>query len=195
MDRMNRMIRLAIYGESLDVLSEVEEEVSEEAILVIGMLKTASYTVAGPLQMGAILGGAGSEDLERLSRYAIPLGNAFQVQDDILGLFGDAEQLGKPVGSDIREGKRTFLILRALEKATQDERAFLERMLGNRGVTEADVEEIRKLVVQAGALDACRELTRRLVEESRTALQGCGWREEGVAFLQEAIGFMVEREN
>ncbi len=195
LNRMNRMIRLAIYGESLDVLSEVAEKVSEEEILLIGMLKTASYTVAGPLQMGAILGGAGSEDLERLSRYAIPLGNAFQVQDDILGLFGDAERLGKPVGSDIREGKRTFLILRALEKASSEQRDFLERMVGNRDVTEADVEAIRRLVVETGALDACRELSRRLVEEARKALEGCGWREEGVAFLEEAIGFMVERES
>ncbi len=195
LERMNRMIRLAIYGESLDVLSAVEPEVSEEDILLIGMLKTASYTVAGPLQMGAILGGAGREDLDRLSQYALPLGNAFQVQDDILGLFGDAEQLGKPVGSDIREGKRTFLILRALENATPGQRAFLDGMLGNSGISDEDVEAIRRLVLETGALDACRELTRRLVEESGKALNGCGWREEGVAFLKEAIGFMVEREN
>jgi len=195
LDRMHRMVSHAIYGECMDVLSEVEAEVSEQDILLIGMLKTASYTVEGPLHMGALLAGAESEDLDRLSRYAIPLGKAFQVQDDILGLFGDAERLGKPVGSDIREGKRTFLILKALEKADQDQRAFLERMLGNKEVTEADVEEIRRLVVETGALDACNEMARKLVEESRKALKACPWREEGVEFLEGALAFMVERES
>jgi geranylgeranyl diphosphate synthase type I len=194
-DRMHRMVSHAIYGECMDVLSEVETEVSEEEILGIGMLKTASYTVEGPLHMGALLGGAGREDLDRLSRYAVPLGNAFQVQDDILGLFGDAARLGKPVGSDIREGKKTLLILKALEKASPDQQAYLKRMLGNKAVREEEVGEIRRLVVDTGALDACREMARRLVEESKRALEGCSWRQEGVAFLEGAIEFMVERES
>jgi len=195
LDRMHRMISHAIYGECMDVLSEVEVEVSEQDILGIAMLKTASYTVEGPLHMGALLGGAGSEDLERLSRYAIPLGNAFQVRDDILGLFGDAARLGKPVGSDIREGKKTLLILKALEKADPDQRAYMERMLGNKDVTEGEVEGIRRLVVETGALDACEEMVRNLVEDSRRALTACPWRKEGVAFLEGAIEFMMEREN
>jgi geranylgeranyl diphosphate synthase type I len=195
LDRMHRMVSDAIYGECMDVLSEVAAEVSEQDILGIGMLKTASYTVEGPLHMGALLGGAGSEDLERLSRYAIPLGNAFQVRDDILGLFGDAERLGKPVGSDIREGKKTLLILKALERADSDQRAFLERMLGNKDVSGEEMDGIRRLVVETGALDACNEMARKLVEEARTALLGCRWREEGVAFLEGTIEFMVERES
>ena len=195
LDTMHRMVSHVIYGECMDVLSEVEAEVSEQDILGIGMLKTASYTVEGPLHMGALLGGAGGEDMERFSRYAIPLGNAFQVQDDILGLFGDAARLGKPVGSDIREGKKTLLILKALEKADPDQRALLERMLGNKDVAEEEVKEIRQLVVETGALDACKEMARKLVEDSRRALTGCPWRQDGVAFLEGAIEFMVERES
>mgnify|MGYP001823484752 CR=1 FL=1 len=195
LDRMHRMVSHVIYGESMDVLSEVEAEVSEQDILGIGMLKTASYTVEGPLHLGALLGGAGSEDLERLSRYAIPLGNAFQVRDDILGLFGDAARLGKPVGSDIREGKKTLLILKVLEKADPDQRAFVERTLGNKDVAEEDIEAVRRLVVETGALDACEEMARKLVEDSRRALAACPWREEGVAFLEGAIEFMMDRES
>ena len=193
--RMNRMVSHAIYGECMDVLAEVETGVSEQDILMIGMLKTASYTVEGPLHMGALLGGADRGDLERLSRYAIPLGKAFQLRDDILGLFGDAERLGKPVGSDIREGKKTTLMLKTLEKAKPAQQQFLKRMLGNRGVTEGDVEEVRRLVVETGALDASREMARKLVEESRKALEGCRWRAEGVGFLKGAVEFMVERES
>jgi geranylgeranyl diphosphate synthase type I len=195
LDTMHRMVSHAIYGECMDILSEVESEVSEQDILGIGMLKTSSYTVEGPLHLGALLGGAGSEDLARLSRYAIPLGKAFQVQDDILGLFGDAARLGKPVGSDIREGKKTLLILKALEKADPDQKAYLERMLGNKDVAEKEVEEIRRVVVETGALDACKEMTRKLVEDSKRALTACPWRREGVAFLEGAVEFMVERES
>jgi geranylgeranyl diphosphate synthase type I len=195
LERMYRMISHAIYGECLDVLYEVESEISERDVLTVGMLKTASYTVEGPLYMGALLGGARQEDLERLSRYAIPLGKAFQVQDDVLGLFGDEETLGKPVGSDIREGKKTVLMLRALQKANPTQREFLQRMLGDKEVTEEDLREIKRLVVETGALDACRQMARSLGEESGEALLGCGWREEGVKFLEEAIEFMVKREH
>jgi geranylgeranyl diphosphate synthase type I len=191
---MNRMVSHAIYGECMDVLSEVEAEVSEQDLLAIGMLKTASYTVEGPLHMGALLGGAEKEDLERLSRYAIPMGRAFQVQDDVLGLFGDEESLGKPVGSDIREGKKTFLILKALERANPTQRAYLDRTLGSTEVTEQDVDEVRRLVMETGALDACNRMAREFAADARKALSGCGWREEGLAFLQGAIEFMVERE-
>ena len=195
LSRMNRMVSHVIYGECMDVLSEVEAGVSEEDVLAISMLKTASYTVEGPLQMGALLGGAGEEDLKRLSMYAIPLGRAFQMRDDILGLFGDAERLGKPVGSDIREGKKTFLMLKSLARATPAQKEFLERMLGNKAITEEDVTEVRRVVLQTGALDACKETAREWGEESREALLGCGWREEAVAFLEGAVDFMVEREN
>lgn len=192
--RMNRMISHAIFGECMDVVAGVEVEVSREDILAIGMLKTATYTVEGPLHMGALLGGARQADLERLSDYAIPLGKAFQIQDDILGLFGDFEKLGKPVGSDIREGKKTFLILEALERADPVQRAFLQGVLGDRDMTEEQLEEVRALVVQTGALEACKETARRLVEASRKALGKCRLKEEGEAFLEGAIAFMVERE-
>ena len=195
LEAMNRMVSRVIYGECMDVLSEVVPEVSEQDALAITMLKTASYTVEGPLQMGALLGGAGEKDLKRLSAYAIPLGMAFQMRDDILGLFGDAERLGKPVGSDIREGKRTLLMLKSLAAATPAQKEFLERMLGNKAITEQEVAEVRRVVLQTGALDACKETARKWVEESRKALAGCGWREEAVAFLEGAVDFMIEREN
>jgi geranylgeranyl diphosphate synthase type I len=195
LERMNRMVSYAIYGESMDVIAEVESEVTEQDVHAISMLKTASYTVEGPLHLGALLGGADQGHLERLSRFAIPLGQAFQIQDDILGLFGDAERLGKPVGSDIRGGKKTYLLLKTLEKADPSQREFLQRFLGNRDVAEEQIQEIRRMVVQTGALEACRKMARGLVEESREALKGCGWREEGVAFLEGALAFMVDREH
>ena len=79
-------------------------------------------------------------------------------------------------------------------KADSSRREFLEKLLGSKDVTEEQIHEIRRVVIETGALEACRETARGLVEESREALKGCGWREEGVAFLEGALGFMVERE-
>ncbi len=190
---MNRMIRQVIYGECMDVLCE-EQGATEADIFTICRLKSAVYTVEGPLHLGAILGGATEDDFKQFSRYALPLGEAFQIQDDILGLFGDAEKIGKPVGSDIREGKRTFLILKALDEATPSQKVFLEKMLGNRDVEIADVEKVREIIVDTGALKYSKDLAKKLVQESHQALVDCRWREEGKRFLEQAIEFMVQRE-
>ncbi len=190
---MNRMIRQVIYGECMDVLCE-EQGATEADVFTICRLKSAVYTVEGPLHLGGILGGAVEEDLMQFSRYALPLGEAFQIQDDILGLFGDAEKIGKPVGSDIREGKRTFLIIKALEEATPGQRDFLQKMLGNREVELADVEKIREIIVDTGALDYSRNLALRLGQEALQAIVDCSWREEGKLFLERAVEFMIQRE-
>jgi geranylgeranyl diphosphate synthase type I len=93
-----------------------------------------------------------------LSRFASSCGTAFQLQDDILGLMGIEEQLGKPIGSDVREGKKTTIVFFALKSAGPDERAFLLSVLGN---SEASPEEVRKateMMVSLGAVDKTAEL-------------------------------------
>jgi geranylgeranyl diphosphate synthase type I len=191
---MNRMIHLVVYGECLDILSEVEDETTEEEILMMYRLKAAAYTIEGPLHMGAIMGGATKRDLQRLSRYAIPLGEAFQIQDDILGMFGDEKKLGKPIGSDIREGKKTFLILKALEKADHAKRTLIKDMLGNKDLSERDLKRVRKIIVDSGSLDYARELARRLIEDARKAMRSYTLRKEGKDFLTGIIDFILRRE-
>jgi geranylgeranyl diphosphate synthase type I len=191
---MNRMIHKVVYGECLDILSEVEDETTEEEILMMYRLKAAAYTIEGPLHMGAIMGGATKKDLKRLSDYAIPIGEAFQIQDDILGMFGDEKKLGKPVGSDIREGKKTFLILRALEKGSQTKRQFIKNMLGNKHLKEKDLDKLRKIVVESGSLDYARALARRLIEDARRAIRNYRVRKEGKEFLLGIIDFILKRE-
>jgi len=191
---MTRMLFRVIHGESMDVLSESEENITEEKMRRIYDLKVSANTLGGPLHMGGLLAGAVGGDLERMTRYAVPLGEAFQIQDDILGLFGDEEKTGKPLGSDIKAGKRTFLVLKTLENAPPEQRAFLEDRLGSRRLEPGDLDRIRGIVRDAGALEYAVALARRLGDEAREALEGCRWRPEGLAFLEGAVTFVQDRE-
>nr|MBP9728468.1 polyprenyl synthetase family protein [Candidatus Moranbacteria bacterium] len=105
LSRLQNIVSFTVVGQARDIYMEYKREATEEEILSMYRNKTAKYTVEGPLHLGAIMAGASEELLTLLSDYAIPLGIAFQIQDDILGIFGSAKRLGKPVGSDIEEGK------------------------------------------------------------------------------------------
>ncbi|MBW2993114.1 polyprenyl synthetase family protein, partial [Candidatus Woesearchaeota archaeon] len=151
--KLNQVIHKVIYGQALDILSGIKKSMNEKDVLNIHYLKTASYTVEGPLHIGALLAGAKQKDLDVLSEYAVRIGKAFQIQDDILGLFADAKKLGKPIGSDIKQGKKTLLILRALENGTKAQKAFIKKHLGNEKIKKKDIEKFRKIIKDTGALE------------------------------------------
>jgi len=182
------------YGQILDIISEKEGSITEAEILMIHRLKTASYTIESPLQIGAILAGAGEEDLHILSNYGIPLGLAFQIQDDILGLFGSEEKIGKPVGSDIQEGKKTLLILHALAKCSEKERGIITSALGNEDVTMDEIDSIRAIVRKTGSLDYSKRLVREKIEEAIQAIERSNFRVEAKEFLVTIADFVGERD-
>ncbi len=111
--------------------------------------------------MGGALAGADDELLRGYSAFALPLGEAFQLRDDVLGVFGDPVTTGKPAGDDLREGKRTVLVAFALDLASPAESAFIDAKLGSPELGDADVDEIRRIIVDCGALQA----TEVLIEE------------------------------
>ncbi len=188
------MVKNVGYGQILDVMSEKKGNITEDEILMIHKLKTASYTIEGPLQIGAILAGAKGEDLLIMSDYGIPLGLAFQIQDDILGLFGSEEKIGKPVGSDIREGKKTLLILHALEKCGEKETEIITRALGNEDVTMDEIDIIRDIVRETGSLDYSQKLVKEKTEKAIQAIEGSNFRDEAKQFLVEIADFIGSRE-
>src|SRR5215210_6907401 len=96
----------------------------------VARYKAAKYTVEGPLHLGGVLAGASAELLDAYTAFGIPVGEAFQLRDDILGVFGDPDVTGKPAGDDLREGKRTVLVAAADEKASPAQRQALNRHLG-----------------------------------------------------------------
>lgn len=165
-----------IEGEALDVLySKLPlESLSEEKILDMLWKKTgALYQFAG--RAGAMIGldqpNARHPSVDALAQFTSNCGIAFQLQDDILGILGDEKKLGKPVGSDIREGKRTTIVFRALKDAGRGDRAFLLRTLGNPGATAAQVRRAKDLLVRLGGVDYTIDLAEKHVKRALAALE------------------------
>jgi geranylgeranyl diphosphate synthase type I len=175
------------YGQLLDVFSSMLGDFSENDLLLLHEYKTAKYTIEGPLILGAIL--AGGEDFSMISAYSIPVGIAFQLQDDILGLFGTEETIGKPVTSDLEEGKKTLLILKAMEK--DEYREKIRSILGKKGIKMEELESVRKIVRDSGALEYTYSLARELVKKGIEALGSIDSEEK--LFLKEFAEYVIER--
>jgi geranylgeranyl diphosphate synthase, type I len=132
--------------------------------------KSAKYTVEHPLLIGGALAGANEVQLAGYSAYGLPLGEAFQLRDDVLGVFGDPARTGKPAGDDLREGKRTVLVVKALEHASPAQAQEVRRLLGDPGLDAVGVAALREIIVGTGALDAVERMVEGLVQQSRDAL-------------------------
>ena len=151
-----------IAGQYLDVRATSKEAIDQAEARHIAVLKSGRYSVQKPLLIGARLGRGPSELIDGLGRFGEPLGEAFQFRDDLLGTFGERSSLGKPIDSDIREGKRNLLHALAVDESTGDDRAFLVRNWG-RGteLSGDDVHRLRTLIETSGA----RAKTERVIEE------------------------------
>jgi geranylgeranyl diphosphate synthase type I len=134
------------------------------------MYKTSKYTVEGPLHFGAAAAGASPATFAALSAYGIPLGEAFQLRDDVLGVFGDPLRTGKPTGDDLREGKRTLLVALAMDAADSTQAELLRANLGVRDLDDETVGELAELIVATGALDQVEARIAARTSEARDAL-------------------------
>ena len=160
-----------IRGELLDVvlpyelqdISYSEEEgrkLLEKSIREIYHLKTACYSVIGPLHLGMMLGGAKEEDMRALDRFADDVGIAYQIMDDILGIYAEAGFLGKDVGSDISEFKQTILYMYVMNEAAPEYKRDLLKVYGKAHVTEPILDEVRKIFDESGAYDYAKDAMR-----------------------------------
>jgi geranylgeranyl diphosphate synthase type I len=170
MERYDRMRTDMVAGQFLDVEASQRAGLAEDQARRIAVLKSGAYTVEGPLHIGAILGGASPDLVRSLSVYGSALGEAFQLRDDLLGLFGDPEITGKDRHSDLREGKRTVPVARALAAAGPEDRGFLESRLGHRDLTEVEVERIRSIIEASGAVAGTMSLIEGLGARARSAV-------------------------
>ncbi len=164
---MSRTLEEVTLGQLADLRAPTGAPLGEKAVLELQRLKTGSYTFEMPLRIGASLAHAPASLLDALSAYARPLGQAFQIADDLLGTFGAPEVTGKPNASDLREGKRTLLVARALERAAPDEAAVLRAGLGR---SDADVDSLRAILRRTGAEQECRDDAGRLCAQALAAL-------------------------
>jgi geranylgeranyl diphosphate synthase type I len=184
-ERFDRMRTRAIAGQYLDVLAAHRGEASEETVRRIGALKSGAYSVVDPLAIGALAAGASDRLLGALDAYGSPLGEAFQIADDILGVFGDPATTGKDRDGDLREGKQTVLLSRTRTLAGPDDRSFVDASIGNEALDDAGAERVRDIMKRSGALDATRKLVDQLRNEAIAALEAADIGAESLLVLRE----------
>lgn len=176
-----------IHGQTLDVLGNADAcEVARH--------KTASYTTVGPLVAGSILGGATNRESEHIAAIAVPLGVAFQLRDDMIGVFGNSRTTGKPVGSDLKRGKKTLLIEEARRRANPSEAKAIERVFNNDRATDEEIANAHSALETCGARAACMERIVGLTREFSNELARTPYRDEGKRFLLEVAQFLAKRE-
>ena len=162
-----------IAGQYLDVFEQARGTQSVAQALNIARYKSAKYTIERPLHLGAAV--AIPDPLLRAqlvsiySEFGLPLGEAFQLRDDLLGVFGDPKVTGKPAGDDIREGKRTVLMAMTLERADQQTSAKITAALGRADLTSDQIEDIRGLITATGAVKDVEDLIEGLLSNALTA--------------------------
>lgn len=159
-----------MYGQYLDLTATGKPAEDLRLALAIIRYKTAKYTIERPLHLGACLAGAPQCVLDACTAYAIPLGEAFQLRDDLLGVYGDPGRTGKPTLDDLREGKATVLIALGLHRASPAQRACLAGLIGNPHLTEVDAAEARHILTVTGAGSAVEQMIIDRHHEALTAL-------------------------
>jgi geranylgeranyl diphosphate synthase type I len=178
-----------IAGQYLDVLGARTEA---EALKVLEY-KTARYSISRPLQIGAALAEADNKFFSMFEKYGIPLGTAFQITDDILGMFGSEEIMGKPVDSDLKEGKRTLLVVKVFQEAGKEEVRKFAQLWGNPKADRADLEWVRKMMIETGALSYCQNLAQKLVSQAKLAIIDQSLGASSKSFLLEVADFVLKR--
>lgn len=183
-------------GQALDIELPLAKEKVESDVTTIQKLKTAHYTIIDPLTLGIIFGGGekNKKVLKAIEEFGEALGIAFQIQDDILGVFGDEKTLGKSVTSDIEEGKNTLLITQAQKRANSGQRAVLDSYYGKGKIGESELEAIRKVFKDTGSLDYSRQVALKYVVAAKKVIPKITKEPKYSQLLSQMADFLVERE-
>lgn len=184
-----------IGGQYLEILLSQRRAGSADELARALRLKSGRYSVERPIQLGALAAGADGPTVDALSIYGSALGEAFQLQDDVLGTFGDPGEVGKPTASDLEEGKFTFLVFHALEALPEGDAERLRAALGRRPLPEGELAELRELLVSSGALARVQAMIAERLATARAAYAGLEARlaGDGRAFLAGLIDYVAER--
>lgn len=194
----NRMRTEVMAGQYLDILEEVvgpghEPERAVTRARNILRFKSAKYSIEHPLAIGGALAGANDELLAGYSAFSLPLGEAFQLRDDVLGVFGDPEVTGKPAGDDLREGKRTVLIAYALSSGSAAVRKQITEQLGRPDLDEDAVASLRSAIDESGALATTEALIAEHTEQAFSTLAALAVDEQTRSALESLAHAAVTR--
>jgi geranylgeranyl diphosphate synthase type I len=180
-------------GQYLDVIGTARGDTDHASARRIARYKSGKYTIERPLHVGAALAGRYHELHEALSAYGDPLGEAFQLRDDLLGAFGDEARTGKPVGDDLREGKPTPLLAIANERAVGDQVALLS-LVGSAALSASDVGAIQAVLVGTGAVTEVETTIDRLADEAIASIEVAPIGAEARAALVELAHYVAWRD-
>ncbi|MER7702343.1 polyprenyl synthetase family protein [Kitasatospora sp. NPDC097605] len=190
---MDAMRAELVHGQYLDLLTTGTVTPDIECAMAVNLYKTAKYTVERPLHLGAALAGAPPGLLRACSAFALPLGEAFQLRDDLLGAFGDPRFTGKSACEDLRSGKATVLTALAVRRAGRADREQLARLVGDPGLDEEGVARVRRILDGTGARAAVERMITDRYDVALAALDRSGFPAEAVSALRGLAAATVHR--
>jgi geranylgeranyl diphosphate synthase type I len=190
----NRIATDTILGEILDVELARSLVKKETDVLSLHKMKTALYTIVGPLSLGAIFAEAPKEKLSWIKKFGEHAGIAFQIQDDILGCFGNDKQIGKSVATDVEEGKNTLLISYAIQKANQEQKKILKASYGQGPVTKGKLEQILKIFVQTGSLEYSQMKAKEYIRKAKKIIPHIAQDQAMQTLLNEFTDLLINRQ-
>jgi geranylgeranyl diphosphate synthase type I len=181
-------------GQFLDIHEQTQKNTNVERSLTIARYKSGKYTIERPLHLGAAMSSTSSPQLfAALSAYGLPLGEAFQLRDDLLGVFGDPSVTGKPAGDDLREGKRTVLIAMTNDRQSESQREIARKHFGKPDLDAQGVELLQEIIESTGARAELEATIERLTDQALTAAQSAVFTKDGNAMLVELANIATKR--
>lgn len=196
LENINKCFIVTAHGQTMDIYGEASQNVNIDIVNKTLSWKTAYYTFIDPMQLGAILAGANQDKLQTLEDFGLQAGRAFQITDDIIGTFGEQDNTGKSTMDDIKEGKRTIMVVKALQSISQADAYFLESCLGKQDLTTAEFDRSKKIIQDSKALDYAMQEANYAAENSLQIISNdSGWPTKNRKFLEDLVAYLLIRKS
>jgi geranylgeranyl diphosphate synthase type I len=194
---LSRLISKVIVGQILDYVYPHNKDMTWNDLKQIHTYKTAAYTYELPVIAGSLLAGNNDESVHnKLRLFSEQAGVAFQLRDDILGLFGTEEKLGKNIASDVEEGKKTLLVMYAIENGNEAQKSVINNLLGRDKITREELENFRQVVRDTGSLDYCQDMCEKFSRDAQEIFRDIEYKDkEGWQFIYDVVEYMSIRLN
>jgi geranylgeranyl diphosphate synthase type I len=192
---LNQTVIITAHGQTNDIINEVNGKVEIKDVCNVMEWKTAHYTFLNPITFGMVLAGADCASTDAVREYALNAGRAFQITDDILGVFGNKFESGKSPMDDIKEGKKTLLTVYALNNAEKADKNFLIQMLGNQKISKTQFERCKDIIVESGALKYAQDMAKKYSKLAILAieLEQKRWPKESTMFFKGLAEYLLSR--
>ncbi|HEU5004899.1 MAG TPA: polyprenyl synthetase family protein [Candidatus Saccharimonadales bacterium] len=191
---LHRNILATVYGQMDDLNNDLKVQATEAQIIHLLEMKVSYYSFISPLQLGAILAGKAEPDfMKEIESIGRPAGVAFQLQDDLLGLFGNPTETGKSAQDDLKEGKFTLLMLYTLERAGHQNAGLVRKALGNQHLSQSEFEEVQAIVENCGARSAVEAKAQEFSTKTKKAITSSSFDQAAKDFLSDLIDYVTSR--